>query len=73
MIQGYDFDDAIASLSDITEEHDYGDTDADSDDNFDTPARFVIDDAVRMEDMVARLVRVVHSYSFTLSGSDCSL
>lgn len=44
------------------------DTDEDSDSRFNTPGHLVIDHAVRIEDMVARLVRVVHLYSLLLAG-----
>ena len=57
---GYDLAEVVASLSDITEEH-FGD-DSDSEDGDGTPAHFMIDEAVRMEDMIARLVRAVHLY-----------
>lgn len=55
---GYDIDDAVANLSDISEEH-YGD-DSETEDDDRTPAHFVIDESVRMEDMVARLVSRIY-------------
>ena len=64
----YDIEDVIAGFSDFAEAH-YGDgdqdgaTDTESDTDFGTPpGHFVIDEHVRMEDMMARLVRTVHLY-----------